>query len=141
MRLADQQEMFVSENAALCLRYDLGNLPRTVCVGLFKCAVRRPCPSGKGIPERNAICRPLTRLEKAMTAAAAARRYEEAAVLRDQWDALENLHEQLQRFREAQRHYSFIYPVPGREGGCLWYLIRSGQVCLVIDEPHDRETG
>ena len=24
MRLADQQEMFISENAALCLRYDLG---------------------------------------------------------------------------------------------------------------------
>ena len=74
-----------------------------------------------------------------MAAAAAARRYEEAAVLRDQREALGKLHEQLQRFREAQRHYGFIYPVAGREGGCLWYLLRSGQVCRAADEPHDRE--
>ena len=29
------------------------DLPRAVCVGLFECAVRSPCPSGKEFPERN----------------------------------------------------------------------------------------
>jgi excinuclease UvrABC nuclease subunit len=74
-------------------------------------------------------------LEAAMTTAAAAWRYEEAAVLRDQWEALGNLHEQLHRFREAQRHYSFIYPVHGGNGGCLWYFVHSGQVCQVVEQP------
>ncbi len=73
-----------------------------------------------------------------MTTAAAAQRYEEAAVLRDQREALESLHEQLQRFREMQRHYNFIYAALGREGGCLWYFIRRSQVHLAIDEPQDR---
>jgi excinuclease ABC subunit C len=135
IRLADQQEMFLVENAALCLRYDLGT-----CIA--------PCASGCSSAQYAARVRaatgflngrdlsPLVRLEKAMAAAAAARRHEEAAVLRDQREAMGKLHEQLQRFREAQRHYSFIYSMAGREGCCLWYLIRSGQVCLAIDEPH-----
>ena len=81
---------------------------------------------------------PLVRLEKEMLAAAAAQRYEEAAVVRDRWEMLANLHEQLQRFREAQRRYNFIYPVSGHQGGCSWYFIRRGQVCLAIDEPRNR---
>ena len=138
MRLADQQEMFFSEHVALCLRYDLGTC-------LAPCASK--CSSAQYAARVRAVkgflsgsdLSSLTRLEKDMTTAAAARRYEEAAVLRDHWEALESLQGQLQRFREAQRHYSFIYPLPGREGACVWYFIRRGQVYMAIDEPRDNE--
>jgi excinuclease ABC subunit C len=139
MRLADQQEMFFSENASPCLRYDLGNCLAPCASGCSSAQYAAHVRAARGFLGGTDLSS-LARLEKAMTAAGAARRYEEAAVLRDQREALEKLHDQLQRFREAQQHYSFVYPVPGREGGCLWYLVRRGQVCLAIDEPHDRET-
>ena len=139
MRMIDQQEMFHSENAALCLRHDLGTCLAPCAAGCSSAQYAARVQAARDFLSGNDLS-PLTRLEEAMTTAATAHRYEEAAVLRDQREALESLHEQLLRFREAKRRYSFIYPVPGREGGCLWYLVRRGQVCLAIDEPHDRET-
>jgi len=138
IRLANQQEMFVSEDAALCLRYDLGTCLAPCASGCSSAQYATRVRAARGFLSGSDLS-PLARLEKHMTAAAAARRYEEAAVIRDQWAALDNLHEQLQRFRVAQRDYSCIYPVPSRDGGCLWYFVRRGQVCLVIDEPRDRE--
>lgn len=73
-----------------------------------------------------------------MIAAAAAQRYEEAAVFRDARETMRTLYEQLERFRMAQRHYSFVYPVFDQQGGCSWYLIQCGQVHAVIAEPRER---
>jgi excinuclease ABC subunit C len=139
IRLADQQGMFLAENAALCLRHDLGTCLAPCASGCSSAQYAGRVRAARGFLSGSDLS-PLTGLEKAMTRAAAAQRYEEAAVLRDQREALESLHKQLQRFREAQRHYSFIYPIPSREGGYLWYFVRRGQVHLAIDEPHDRET-
>ncbi len=137
IRLADQQEMFVAENAALCLRYDLGTCLAPCASGCSSAQYAARVRAARGFLSGSDLS-PLTGLDKAMTRAAAAQRYEEAVVLRDQREALESLHEQLQRFRDAQRHYSFIYPALSREGTCLWYFIRRGQVQLAIDEPHSR---
>jgi len=136
-QFADQRQMFLSEEPTRCLRYELGNcLAPCACgcstaqyadrVRAAKCFLNGTDPSA------------LTRLEEAMVAAAAARRYEEAAVFRDACDSLRALYEQLERLRVAQRHYSFIYPMPNQEGGCSWYLIRRGQVHAVVDEPRER---
>ncbi len=80
----------------------------------------------------------LSRLEEAMQTAAAAQCYEQAAVYRDTREALERLQTQLERFRAAERQYSFIYVVQSREGRRSWYLIQRGQIHAVIDEPRDR---
>ena len=101
MRMADQQEMFLSENAALCLRYALGTCLAPCGSGCSSAQYAARVQAAKGFLSGRNLS-PLTRLEKAMTTAAGAQRYEEAAVLRDQWQALENLDEQLQRFRKAR---------------------------------------
>ena len=107
IRLADQQEMFLAENAALCLRYDLGTCLAPCASGCSSAQYAARVRAARGFLGGSDLS-PLTGLEKAMTTAAAAQRDEEAAVLRDQREALESLHEQLQRFRELQRHYNFI---------------------------------
>jgi excinuclease ABC subunit C len=136
-RFADQREMFLFEKTIRCFRYELGN-----CLAPCACG----CSSAQYTDRVRAAKRflggtdlsALTRLEEAMITAAAAQRYEEAAVFRDAWETLKSLYEQWERFRVAQRHYSFIYPVPNQEGGCSWYLIQRGQVHAVIDEPRER---
>jgi excinuclease ABC subunit C len=138
MRLADQREIFPSENTALCLRFDLGTCLGPCAAGCSSAQYAARVRAARGFLSGDDLS-PLTRLEKAMTTAARELRYEEAAVFRDQWAVLENLHEQLQRYREAQRDYSFIYPVPNRSGGCVWYYIHCGQACFAIGEPKDRE--
>lgn len=136
-RFADQREMFLSEKSIRCFRYELGN-----CLA--------PCARGCSIAQYTDRVRaarrflsgtdlsPVTRLEEAMIAAAAAQRYEEAAVFRDARETLRALHEHLERFRVAQRHYSFVYPVLNQQGRCSWYLIQRGQVRAVIAEPRER---
>jgi excinuclease ABC subunit C len=138
MRLADQRQMFPAETDARCMRRDLG-----ICLA--------PCAAGCSAAEYRDRVRAakrflsgcdlsvLTRLERSMAAAAAAQRYEEAAVLRDQREALQNLQDQLQRLRRARRRYNFIYPAPGQHGRSLWYFIRRGQVQLVREAPQSRE--
>ena len=136
IRLADQQEMFLAENAALCLRYDLGTCLAPCASGCSSAQYAARVRAARGFLGGSDLS-PLAGLEKAMTTAAAAQRDEEAAVLRDQREALESLHEQLQRFREASDTITSSTRL-GREGGCLWYFIRRGQVRLAIDEPQDR---
>jgi excinuclease ABC subunit C len=139
MRFSDQREMFQVENTARCVRRDLGN-----CLA--------PCASGCSTTEyanrlravkrflRGADLSALRQLEEAMRAAASAQRYEEAAVYRDTWEALGNLQQQLDRFREAQRQYCFLYPLQRGQGQSLWYVIHRGQVHAAIAEPRARET-
>jgi excinuclease ABC subunit C len=137
IRFANQREMFDADIAAMCARHDLG-----IC--LAPCAMR--CSRGQYNDRVKAVKQflggtdlsILEQLEDDMRAAAATKRFEEAAIYRDRWNALRNLHEQLDRFRTAQGHYNFIYPVPRRAGGDTWYLIRRGQTVAAIDEPVER---
>lgn len=135
----DQRELFPAGDVIRCSRHALGNCLAPCAGGCSPAQYTDHVRAAKRFL-RGTDLSALARLEELMHAAAAARRYEEAAVFRDARSALHELQEQLQRFRVAQRHYSFIYPVPGHHGGCTWYLLRHGQVYAACAEPHDRQT-
>lgn len=134
IRFSDQRELFGESLTALCLRHALGT-----CLG--PCA--RECSSGDYHRQVRAARRflrgtdqkPLARLQKAMAASAAEKRYELAAVFRNVLDALQNLHDQLFRIRDAQQNYRFVYPLKAHNGDRSWYLIDRGQVLSIVAEP------
>ncbi len=134
MRFAEQRELFDADTAALCARHDMGTC-------LAPCAMRCTRHEYYGRVRtlkrflRGGDLSILKRLKEAMRTAAAAQSYEEAALYRDRWEAVANLHEQLKQFRTARREYSFIYPAPRREGGQTWYFIRRGEVLAAMEEP------
>jgi hypothetical protein len=66
--------------------------------------------------------------------------FERAALLRDKWEALDWLREQLDRLKAARRDFSFVYKVAGVGGKDLWYLIRGGRTVAVVVHPRDEET-
>ncbi len=133
MHFSEQRVLFESGTAALCARHALG-----ICLG--------PCASNCSRDQYSGRVRALKRflrgtdgsvlshLEQAMLTAAEAMRYEEAAIDRDRWEAVTALDEQLERFRTAQRDYSFIYPLPNGTGGHTWYFIRAGDVVAAATE-------
>lgn len=82
----------------------------------------------------------LTELDARMRAAAAAARYESAALLRDKAAALVWLVDRLDRLKTAQKELSFIYPLTGSEGRTMWYLIHGARVLGCVAEPRDRAT-
>jgi hypothetical protein len=80
--------------------------------------------------------RVLDRLERRMRRAAANHEYVRAANWRDIWLPLAWLHEELDRFREARRNYSFVYPVRSA-GRNYWLLVHRGQAIRGLRAPHD----
>jgi excinuclease ABC subunit C len=81
----------------------------------------------------------LQRLQEEMQSAAAARRFEFAARLRDTHDDLARLSLFLERLREV-RQFTFVYPVRGRNARQKWYFIRNGQVVVAQPAPEDPQT-
>ncbi len=77
----------------------------------------------------------LARCEASMVAAAAARRYEQAATHRDVWQSLTALSRQLELLREARRDHTGIYTLRGCTGKHWWAVMRGGQVLQVMREP------
>jgi excinuclease ABC subunit C len=138
-RFTDQREMFPSENAARCVRRDLGNCLAPCASGCSSAQYTDRLQEAKRFL-RGTDLSALRHLEEAMTAAASAHRYEEAAVYRDTHETLENIHQQLNRFQKAQRHYNFIYPLQGNRQQSIWYVINRGQVHAAIFEPRTRKT-
>src|SRR5262249_33900869 len=80
------------------------------------------------------------RLERQMTAASAAERYERAAALRDQLTFVRGVRDRLNWLQEARREFSLVYQLPDEEGRPLWYLIRRGRARAVVQRPHDGES-
>jgi hypothetical protein len=70
-----------------------------------------------------------------MSAAAANCQYERAAALRDVWQDLVWLSEQLERLKEIRRDYCFVYPATCGET-VRWHLIQQGRVVAITDAPH-----
>ncbi len=139
MRFSEQREMFDADTVALCSRHDLGICLAPCAMACSRAKYDDRVRSAKRFL-RGTDLSVLLQLEETMQAAAVAKRYEEAALYRDRWEAVRNLHEQLDRFRTAQREYSFVYPMPRRDGGYTWYFIRRGQAIAAIDEPVERQT-
>lgn len=139
LHFSDQRELFPRAIAPLCLRHDLGSCPAPCAAG---------CSTGdydRRVADVLAFLRgtnvaPLARLEAEMDAAAAARRFELAALLRDEWTELAWMNEQLEQARDAQTRYSFVYPLPGHGRRRDWYFIRHGQLVGALAAPRDRHS-
>lgn len=126
MVFADQAELFPLDRTPGCLRHDIGH-----CLAPCAAACSR---QDYAFHARAAIdflhgkdTTPLEQLDRAMTDAALALEFERAAILRDRMEALEWLHNHLERLRQAVTH-SFVYPVEGHDGSTVWYLVRHGLV-------------
>ncbi|HEX5442176.1 MAG TPA: GIY-YIG nuclease family protein, partial [Pirellulales bacterium] len=138
MVFRDQAELFGELRQPRCLRYDLG-----ACLG--------PCFGGCSRRQYAAHVRQAAalfdgdrtcyeRLAAELAAASEARRYEQAAILRDKLLDLEYLSEELGRLRHARREFSFVYPITGVNGRARWYLIRGGDVRGVVSRPETAES-
>jgi excinuclease UvrABC nuclease subunit len=82
---------------------------------------------------------PLCDLEQQMHQAARQQLFERAASLRDAWNDLTWLTEQLARLRHAQEKMSFIYPLLGWNGCVTWYLIHGARVVGCVPAPNGPE--
>lgn len=134
LRFASEQTLFDMPSDPRCARYALGTCLGP-CAGL--CSQRqyvkrlgRVCDFLQGT-DRGMV----ERLERAMRKAAADQAFERAAVLRDRWQALSELAEQVDRMHTARNRYSFVYPLPGYSGKRDWYLVYRGHVVAVIEAP------
>jgi len=86
---------------------------------------------------------PLDTLKRQMNASSRALEFERAAALRDRLEALTWLHDRLKFLRQVRQRHSFVYPVQGHAGTCLWFLIQQGYVLAAIPAPlknADRKT-
>ncbi len=79
--------------------------------------------------------RVLPALERDMHGAAKLQQFERAGVLRDLWNDLTWLSEQLARLRHAQEAMSFVYPVTGWDGAVHWYIIHGARVLARVPAP------
>lgn len=134
IRFASEQTLFDMPRQVRCSRYALGT-----CLG--PCAAL--CSQRQYAQRVRQVCgflraadrSVLDRLEQAMRKAAAQQAFERAAVLRDRWQSLAELAEQLDRLHTARKTYCFVYPLPGYGGQQAWYLVYRGQVVAVIEVP------
>ena len=83
---------------------------------------------------------PLQKLAQAMADASRVEEFERAAVLRDKLQILTWLTTCLERLRQARANMSFIYPVSGKTGQTLWYLIHAARPVKVIEAPGDHSS-
>ena len=77
----------------------------------------------------------LDRLEAEMHQAAADRKYEKAARLRDTWGLLTILDEQLLMLRAGQSRGAFVFPVPDGYRRTQWLLFSAGVVVASVRQP------
>jgi excinuclease ABC subunit C len=127
MAFADQTELFPILRAAGCIRHEIGT-----CLG--------PCAGGctrNGYAKHVRAARDflagtdvtlLDQLHAEMAAASAALAFERAAALRDKWEALNWLHQRLERMRQIRGQERLVYPVRGIDGKEIWYVIDGGRV-------------
>jgi excinuclease ABC subunit C len=137
MTFADQRELFALPLTPGCIRHEIGN-----CLGPCAAACSRDAYAAN-VDAVAAFLRgddeaPLRMLEGEMNAASAQLAFERAAALRDKFDSLTWLSEQLRRVREAAKH-SFVYPVRGDDGAEWWYLIEGGRVRAAVTPPRADE--
>jgi excinuclease ABC subunit C len=134
MIFAEQGELFPMLRSAGCLRYEIGT-----CLGPCAGACSRRSYAAQVRAARTFLegenARPLVELAHELTTAAQAQAYERAAALRDRLNALRWLHEQLDQVRRLRADGSFIYPLVGQDGTCLWYLIHHGRTVAAVAAP------
>lgn len=135
MLFADQLTLFEADRAARCPRHELGTC-LAPCAGVCtRTAYFRNVAAARQFLDGSDV-RLLERLERRMRRAAAKHEFLRAANWRDIWLPLAWLHEELDRFREARRNYSFVYPVRSARRN-YWLLVHRGQAIRGMRAPHD----
>jgi excinuclease ABC subunit C len=136
MIFPDQGGLFTLERAPGCLRFEIGT-----CLGPCTGTCGQQVYSGRVKAVRSFLAGtgagPLEGLAKAMAAAAQAQQFERAAALRDRLESLTWLGSRLERLRNARARMSFVYPVTGKAGPTLWYLVHAGRTIKCLHEPRD----
>ena len=134
LAFVDQPELFPSERAPKCLRFELGSC-------------RGPCVSacsrgeyGLGVRGVKAFLdgrdrTVLAKIRQLMEDASEAFEFEKATALRDRLLALEWIDSRLSLLRQARNRNSFVYPLAGHDGQMRWYLIHRGEVRAVCFAP------
>lgn len=135
MMFSDQLTLFDADRAPRCPRHELGTCPAPCAGGCTRKAYFRNVSAARQFLEGTNV-RLLDRLERRMRRAAEERDYIRAANWRDIWQPLSWLHEELDRFREARHHYSFVYPLRNAGRG-YWLLVHRGQAIRGLRAPHD----
>jgi excinuclease ABC subunit C len=136
MVFSDQQELFqLTPRTPGCIRFEIRR-----CAG--------PCVAGCSAGEyadRVRLARafldgtdftPIDELRRRMEESSERLEFERAAALRDKLQRLEGLREEFGRLRFAAETLSFVYTVPGEDGGDRVYVVRRGVVRA--DEPAPR---
>jgi excinuclease ABC subunit C len=137
MVFADQREIFAAQRSPACMRYDLGTCPAPCAGGCSRRQyAERVTAVRRFLRGRNDGI--LDNMRRQMLAAASARQFERAASLRDSCNALADLRNQLRNVDDAQKLYSFIYPVSSRGRTRRWYLIHQGEVRGAVAAPAGR---
>jgi excinuclease ABC subunit C len=134
MAFADQGELFDTDRAARCLRYELGT-----CLGPCAafCTGQQYAANVKAakafLDGRDGAT--VEAVQRQMLLAAGEFRFEQAAALRDRLTALTWLRDKLTFLRTARANHSFVYPLVGWDNLTRWYLIHGGVVRAVVREP------
>ena len=144
MHFADQAELFPAPRRPGCLRLEIGTCLGPCAAG---CTRRRYADRVRAAlrflrgeePSRRDGVGPVEALTARMTAAAADRRFETAAKLRDRLAAVDWLGLKLAALRDARERFHFVYPTTERV--CdgvpreVWYVIEAGQVVTALHSP------
>jgi excinuclease ABC subunit C len=136
MIFAEQAELFPIERAAGCIRHEIGTCLAPCAAFCTRSAYEARVRAARGFLDGRDLT-PLHELERQMAEASAMQAFERAAALRDRLAVLQWLHAHLERIRRARQRYHFIYPVKGRNGQDIWYLIRQGWVAAAVPVPQD----
>jgi excinuclease ABC subunit C len=140
IRFPDQRQLFPQDPSPGCLRGML-NTCLAPCAG--RCTrseyvdrVQAACDflDGRGAPAL------VDRFEAEMLEAAERQEFERAATLRDRWEDLTYLYDQIQRRRDATARRSCVYPVCCPAGNTTWYLVVRGQIVRAVTAPQDADS-
>jgi excinuclease ABC subunit C len=139
IHFADQGDLFPVLRGAGCIRHEIGT-----CLGPCAGACTR-LQYGRKVRAAQRFLdgrdgQVLDLLREEMGASSATQAYERAASLRDRWEALAWLHDQLEHVRRLRADGSFVYPVQGHHDGSLWYLIHNGRAVAAIRKPESKST-
>jgi excinuclease ABC subunit C len=131
----EQGDLFAAPRRAACIRHELGT-----CLGPCGGFVTEADYQGRvatalAFLEGRAIA-PLDRIVEAMTRASEDAAYEQAARLRDRYEALEWLFAAGSRIRAGIDALSFVYLDPGSHGDDRAYVIRRATVRASAPAPH-----
>jgi excinuclease ABC subunit C len=129
-----ETELFPVLPAPGCLRYELGTCLGPCTAGCSRKTYGQHARKARDFLAGNSNL--LEVLEQDMRAAAAAQKFETAAILRDKLSALRWLTDRLRQQR-LQSRQSFVYPVRSTAGGWIWYLIHGGRTAAAVSSPTD----